>query len=283
MTGSARRWTVAPDRARVRDAGRDEGEGRDGTGVTRTPGAGDGVVTAGREGGCGDTTGTVGAAPTGPPASDLPVRAAAEPEELTGLTGAVEPAAPGTRGGISRSGTAGVRCTLGPPGGPANGKAPAARSSPGTGRAESGRKGVPPSVALDRPSSTEWDAVPMSMGFCHVGSRPPNPASATPAGPGAMARWIGGSPGHEAATTGRPPARTSPLTASGAGAESGVPAATPSPAETPLPGETPLPAETPLPTDAPSPAVPRPRNRSRKPTAQPSAPARVTSDAIWSV
>ncbi|MFE0387127.1 hypothetical protein ACFW1F_24035 [Streptomyces bungoensis] len=257
MTGSARRWTVASDRARVRDAGRDEG--RDGTGVTRTPDAGDGDVTAGRAGGRGDTTGTVGAAGTGAPAPDrwtdgVPGRAAA------GFTGAVGPVAPGTRGGTSRSGTAGVRCTVGPPGGPANGRAAAPRSRPGTGRAESGRNGVPPSVALDRPSSTEWDTVPMSMGFCHVGSRPPNPASATPAGPGAMARWIGGSPGQEAATTGRPPTRPSPLADSGAdscaGAVSGAPAGTPSPADA------------------------RPRNRSRKPTAQPSAPARVTSDAI---
>ncbi|MFF4400596.1 hypothetical protein [Streptomyces sp. NPDC001480] len=163
------------------------------------------------------------------------------------------PTPPGTRGGSSRSGTAGVRCTTGCPGGPANGRAAAGFSRPDTGRAADERN-VSPSIALDRPSSTAWEAAPMNDGFCHVGSRPPNPASATPAGLGAMARWIGGSPGQEAATTGRPPIRTSPLAGSG-------PTASPA---------------------APS-AGTRFRNRSRKPTAQPSAPARVTRDAIWSV
>ncbi|MGW7255839.1 hypothetical protein [Streptomyces sp. NPDC054834] len=163
------------------------------------------------------------------------------------------PTPPGTRGGSSRSGTAGARCTTGCPGGPANGRTPTGFSRPDTGRAADERN-VSPSIALDRPSSTAWDAVPMNDGFCHVGSRPPNRASATPAGPRAMARWIGGSPGQEAATTGRPPVGTSPLAGSG-------PTAAPA---------------------APSAGV-RLRNRSRKPTAQPSAPARVTRDAIWSV
>ncbi|MFI6807224.1 hypothetical protein OID52_11195 [Streptomyces luteogriseus] len=45
--------------------------------------------------------------------------------------------------------------------------------------------------------------MPMNDGFCHVGNRPPKPASATPDPcPGASARRIGGSPDQEAVTAG---------------------------------------------------------------------------------
>ncbi|MET8942933.1 hypothetical protein ABZX30_04900 [Streptomyces sp. NPDC004542] len=63
------------------------------------------------------------------------------------------PGSPGTRGGISRSGTAGARWTVGCPGGPADGRAPAGCSRPDTGRPDDERD-VSPSSALDRPSST---------------------------------------------------------------------------------------------------------------------------------
>ncbi|MEU6555517.1 hypothetical protein ABZ915_35510 [Streptomyces sp. NPDC046915] len=283
----------------MRDLGR--GEEPAGTGVTRRPETGSGAFTAGADGGSGDTTGTSGPATVagrpdaggteppafarwtegacppvrtappagadadvvvGPPGTTGPLGAAARAGEADPPAVPAVPTASGPRGGSSRSGTAGARCTTGCPGGPANGRAPAGFSRPDTGRAADERN-VSPSIALDRPSSTAWDAAPMKDGFCHVGSRPPNRASATPAGLGAMARWIGGSPGQEGATTGRPPARTSPLAGAGPTAASA--------------------AVAPLSADAPPSAGVPLRNRSRKPTAQPSAPARVTRDAIWSV
>ncbi len=174
--------------------------------------------------------------------------------------------APGSFGGLTRSGTTGVRCTAGPE--PTNGSVFEGSSSPGTGRADDGCP-VPPSIALDCPSRTAWDAVPMNDGFCHVGSRPPNPASVTPTCPGARARWIGGSPDQEAATTARPTPRASPPVGSEASIASGV-------LDSPTDGAVAAVTE---PSSSPLPSA-RFRNRSRNPIAQPSAPARVTKDAI---
>lgn len=98
----------------------------------------------------------------------------------------------------------------------------------------------------------------MNDGFCQVGNRPPNPASAT-GPPAPSARWIGGSPDQAAATTGR-----------GASAGRGICAGT----SGPFPD-----------SSAPGPR-PRPRIRSHSPTRQPSAPAEaalVTRDAISAV
>lgn len=98
----------------------------------------------------------------------------------------------------------------------------------------------------------------MNDGFCQVGSRPPNPASAT-GPPVPSARWIGGRPDQAAATTGRR-------------------------ASTGASGPFPFP-ESPA-SSAPDPR-PRPRTRSHSPTRQPSAPAEaaalVTRDAISAV
>ncbi|MFJ1971530.1 hypothetical protein ACIO93_22950 [Streptomyces sp. NPDC087903] len=128
-----------------------------------------------------------------------------------GVRGAVSgdgarPGAGGPLRGSARRGTAGVRCTAGS--GPANGRAPAGRSRPGAGRPEAVRA-ASPSTALDRPSSTVWEDVPRKDGFCHVGSRPLNRASATVARPSVMARWIGGSPDQDAGTTAPPLAEPS--------------------------------------------------------------------------
>jgi hypothetical protein len=40
-----------------------------------------------------------------------------------------------------------------------------------------------PRSALAEPSRITWERVSANDGFCHVGSRPPNAASATPARP----------------------------------------------------------------------------------------------------
>jgi hypothetical protein len=178
-----------------------------------------------------------------------------------------QPLAPGSFGGLTRSGTTGVRCTAGPE--TANGRVFEGSSRPGTGRADTGCP-VPPSIALDCPSRIAWDAVPMNDGFCHVGSRPPNPESVTPTRPGARARWIGGSPDQEAAATARPTPRASPPVGSEASIASDVPA---SPTNGAVAAVTAPPPLSPLPSA-------RFRNRSRNPIAQPSAPARVTRDAI---
>jgi hypothetical protein len=300
-TGSVRRCTGAgPVRAVVREVPGRDGAEPAGTGVTLTPavgatdtaGASTGAVTAG--------TGDDGAEPTARCTEDAPMRAAvpeaavpeeeaagdgaaeeeaagdeaAAPDGATGIPGTVTPdievtgpprttgtpAAPTPRGGRTRSGTAGARCTTGSAE-RANGMASEGRLRSGTGRAVP-RPTASPSNALDRPSRTEWDAVPMNDGFCHVGSRPPNAESATPPLPGLSARWIGGDAGQAAATTGCSAA------VSNDGADAGAGAATLSP-----PSEAEAEAE-----------APRPRSRSRNPTAQPSVPAaRVTRDAISSV
>ncbi|MFI1100635.1 hypothetical protein [Streptomyces melanogenes] len=93
--------------------------------------------------------------------------------------------------GTDRSGATGIRCATGPlPGGP---------NRPARGGC-SGAAGVPdaPVNARERRllpaagSSTAGDGAPVNDGFCHVGSRPPKPASATPARAPPTARWICG-------------------------------------------------------------------------------------------
>jgi hypothetical protein len=176
-TGSVRRCTAeVPVRALVRDLGGDE-EDAAGTGVTRTPGAGRGAaagacVAAARHWGARAAADGAGAS------SPLP-----EPDVGTA---APRTRAPDSRAGSARSGTAGVRCTGET--GSARGRAPAWRSRPGTGRPTAVRGVSPPRLALARPSSTAGDAVPANDGFCQVGNRPPNPASATSARPGTTAR-----------------------------------------------------------------------------------------------
>lgn len=209
-----------------------------------------------------------GARPAAGPAPAPPVLA--EPTGAPGVPGCPE-------GVIIRSGATGIRCTPGTGAdavgsGPASGKGIAGRSSPAPGvrRAEAVRTPLSRD-ALDSASRTAGGRTPMSDGFCQVGRRPPNPASATPPGPApeSVIRWIAGSPVQAAATTGRG--------AWTAGAGAGTEGATNSP-----------PAAVP---DAPPPVAaaaapafslsPRPRSRSRNPTAQPSAAAaRVTRDAI---
>ncbi|MGW5673538.1 hypothetical protein ACWEV4_00305 [Streptomyces sp. NPDC003860] len=167
----------------------------------------------------------------------------------------------GSRGGSARIRTAGARCTAGAGARPANGSAPVRPSSPQTGVAVDERS-PSPSTALDVPSSTACEAVARNDGFCQVGSRPPNPASATAARPGPVTRWIGASPSHDAVTARRGGAAPSWEAAPPAGAPTAPvsePAASPPPA-----------------TGSPR----RLRKMSRKPTDQSSAPARVTSAAI---
>ncbi|GGJ64370.1 hypothetical protein GCM10010121_088800 [Streptomyces brasiliensis] len=108
--------------------------------------------------------------------------------------------------------------------------------------------------------------MPENDGFCQVGSRPLKPGSVTPLRPGVSARWIGGSVGQAAVTTGR----------AVSGAAFAPPSAGPEAAR-----ETRCEAAPASATGARSPpSLSRPRNRSRNPTAQPSVSARVTRDAI---
>ncbi|MFE9820710.1 hypothetical protein ACFYSH_00815 [Streptomyces sp. NPDC005791] len=185
-----------------------------------------------------------------------------------GCVAAVRPAAreaapcgagAGRAAGSARSGTAGARCTTVSPVPVANGRAPEGPSSPVAGRPE------PVSAPERRLSGTVFmtpmDGVPVKDGFCQVGSRPPNPASATAGRPESMARWIGGRPVQAATAVGIAP-EVAP--------ESG-------------PGPSPAGAGgTAGPACCAGACSARPRSRSMKPTAQPSAPARVTKDAIRS-
>ncbi|MFD6424854.1 hypothetical protein [Streptomyces sp. NPDC060198] len=209
---------------------------------------------------------TAGAGGTGPgvagPAAvtGRAARACGEPGTRADAGPPGTPGAAGKLAGSARSGTAGARCTVASL--PAKGSAPDRRSRPGTGRADTGFA-ASPSTEVARPSSTAWDAVPMNDGFCQVGSRPPKAESATPAGPPATARWIGGSPAQAATTGARTPdgSATRPVSAPPR-AESAAPSGGTAAALVPVPPARPV------------------HNRSRNPTAQPSAPARVTKDAI---
>ncbi|MBV7251963.1 MULTISPECIES: hypothetical protein [Streptomyces] len=141
-----------------------------------------------------------------------------------------------------------------PAAGAAVGMGPAGRSIPVTGVPEV------PSAPGSRPApaagfSTAGEAVAVKDGFCQVGRVPPKALSATPAPPARAASWTGGSPDHEG-TTGAgagDASATGPDGTAGAGPTESAPGVS---------GVPPL----------------RPRSRSRKPTAQPSA--RVTRDAI---
>ncbi|MBW8798021.1 MAG: hypothetical protein JF597_31890 [Streptomyces sp.] len=193
--------------------------------------------------------------------------APADPMAPPGLAASTAPADTAEPLRTARNGTTGTearRPAVGPAWpaaavGPANGSDCTGDSRPDTAPAP-GVPGRPPPArrALDSPSRTACERVPMNDGFCQVGSRPPNPASAT-GPPGPSARWIGGSPDQAAATTGR-------------GACAGASAAFP------LPDSPDWPASGPR---------PRPRTRSHSPTRQPSAPAEaaalVTRDAISAV
>ncbi|MGY5044392.1 hypothetical protein ACWDE0_01850 [Streptomyces sp. 900105755] len=163
----------------------------------------------------------------------------------------------GTTGTDARRPAVGPGCPAAPVG-PANGSDCTGRSRPDTAPAPVVPIRPPPaSRALDSPSRTACERVPMNDGFCQVGSRPPNPVSAT-GPPSPSARWIGGSPDQAAATTGR---------GTSAGAS----------------GALPFPFPAPPASDSRS----RPRTRSHSPTCQPSAPAEaaalVTRDAISAV
>ncbi len=190
-----------------------------------------------------------------------------------------------TRGPVGRDAVTGrdARCTGGVSpcawagagsdgSGPATGRTREGGSSPETGPADvvSAFLISPPGA----PSRTAWDRVPVREGFCHVLSRPPNPESATPVRPRA-ARWIGGSP-------------VQPTTAAG-WASAAVPADVPT-AAVPVtaaagtaPVSGPVPACAPVGAERAADAAVPPLSRSRNPTDQPSAPPRVTRDAICSV
>ncbi|WP_404190226.1 hypothetical protein [Streptomyces tauricus] len=196
-----------------------------------------------------------------------------------------------TRGPVGRDAVTGrdARCTGGVSpcawagagsdgSGPATGRTREGGSSPETGPADvvSAFLISPPGA----PSRTAWDRAPVREGFCQVLSRPPNPESATPVRPRA-ARWIGGSP-------------VQPTTAAGwASADGPAPAEVPTaavpvtaaagtaPVSGPVPE--PVPACAPVGAERAADAAVPPLSRSRNPTDQPSAPPRVTRDAICSV
>ncbi|EHN76697.1 hypothetical protein SMCF_3788, partial [Streptomyces coelicoflavus ZG0656] len=108
-----------------------------------------------------------------------------EPPRTPG-TGPVGAAGAEPSAGIARRGATGMRCTGGAPAGDASGV-------DGVGRA--GVPNAPDSrLSPEAGFSTAGDGAPVNDGFCHVGRRPPNPASATPVRAAPVARWIGGRP-----------------------------------------------------------------------------------------
>lgn len=209
-----------------------------------------------------------------------------------------------TRGPAGRDGVTsyGARCTgRASPGASARGTG----SSLATGRVREGSSrpatGVAEVVSTfltsppGAPGSTAWVRVPVKEGFCQVLNRPLNPVSATVARPSAVRR-IGASPSQPRPGAPRPPgaagtagaeAGPSPAPEAGRGAPSATarPAAdVTSPPERTSPARTPPERTPPEPTaSAPAPRPVPPRSRSRNPTCQPSAPPRVTRDAICSV
>ncbi|MFJ3913771.1 MULTISPECIES: hypothetical protein [Streptomyces] len=91
--------------------------------------------------------------------------------------------------------------TAGMPGGRPDGSSGAGRSSPATGRADP--VSAPDSRLLPAAGSrTAGEDALVNEGSCQVVSRPPNPASATPAGPLPAVRRSGGRPGQAATATG---------------------------------------------------------------------------------
>ncbi|WP_345635798.1 hypothetical protein [Streptomyces thinghirensis] len=200
LAGRARRCTAAgPDGALVRDC---RGRGAaDGTGDTRTPRA----AWAGALAGAADDAGPVARARwTGAAGAAGAVPGTVEGEAVgPGADGAVA-------AGIARSGATGIRCTGAAPADGADGSARTGRPGPASGCADS--PNAPDSMPLPAAGfSTAGDGAPVNDGFCHVGSRPPNPASATPVRASPVARWIGGRPVQAATATG-----------AGAGAGAGV-------------------------------------------------------------
>ncbi|MEV7033897.1 hypothetical protein AB0N99_27185 [Streptomyces sp. NPDC093272] len=171
----------------------------DGAAVVRATGAafcppGDGArctagarCTTGPDGRAGpaepaDATGRFGAA--GPAVPAVPAERATAPGPLlpAGVADGVRTSRSGTTGTDDGRPAAGPVVPKGPAwsAGPANGRRCTGRSRPDTARAPVGP--VPPPLAraaLDAPSRTACDRVPMNEGFCQVGSRPPNPESAT--------------------------------------------------------------------------------------------------------
>ena len=126
------------------------------------------------------------------------------------------------------------------------------------------------------PSRTAWDRVPLKEGFCQVLSRPPNPESATPVRPTA-ARWIGGNPTQpptEGAPAELPPPEAEFAPATGFAS---------APASAPAPAAEAAEADAEVDAEAADVTEPPPLSRSKNPTPQPSAPPRVTRDAICSV
>ncbi|MGX1915042.1 hypothetical protein ACWIID_40400 [Streptomyces phaeochromogenes] len=199
-----------------------------------------------------------------------------------------------TRGPVGRDAVTGrgARCTGTGVGAASSGTTPGASgssdrtgrrvceggSSPETGLADvvSAFLTSPPGA----PSRTAWDRVPVKEGFCQVLSRPPNPESATPVRPTA-ARWIGGNPTQPATEADPAPApvctELPPPEAEFASGAGLAPATGSAPA--PRPAAEAVEAE----ADAADVTEPLPLSRSKNPTPQPSAPPRVTRDAICSV
>ncbi|MFG2777161.1 hypothetical protein ACGFY7_04775 [Streptomyces prunicolor] len=166
--------------------------GSDDTAVTRIPEAG---PTA--------STGPTG--PTGPPgttaATEAVPRAPASTDPLRARGTARCTTAPDTPLALARNGTvAGAPC-CGANARPGKGSSPAGRPRLGTARTGAAGSEEPAIRALRSASSTARNPVPVKDGFCHVGRRAPNPASATPVPPTAEARWIGGNPGQAARAT----------------------------------------------------------------------------------
>ncbi|MFE2552255.1 hypothetical protein ACFXGI_27395 [Streptomyces sp. NPDC059355] len=101
---------------------------------------------------------------------------------------------------IARSGATGMPGTAGMPDERPDGRSGAGRSSPETGRANP--VGVPDSRLLAAAGSrTAGEGARVNDGSCQVVSRPPNPVSATPAGPLPAVRRSGGRPAQAATAT----------------------------------------------------------------------------------
>ncbi|MEU3733080.1 hypothetical protein AB0E81_27320 [Streptomyces sp. NPDC033538] len=200
LAGRARRCTAGdPDGALVRGCRGRGGAG--GTGVTRTPRPLWAGVLAGApdEAGPAELARWTGVAR----ARGAEVAAGAVRVPVAGAVGAGDEAAPG----IARSGATGMRCTAGAPDGDADDSDCAGRADPAAGRADASdvpdASIAPDSMLLPAAgSSTAGDGAPVNDGFCHVGSRPPNPASATPVRAVPVARWIGGRLVQAATATG---------------------------------------------------------------------------------
>ncbi|MEX2981235.1 hypothetical protein [Streptomyces sp. C36] len=147
--------------------------------------------------------------------------APAPPAESVAVAAAVVAA-----GGTARSGATGTGCPVSSADPGVQGSVCHGRSSPVTGRAVSVI--APESRLLGAVSRTpRGDGTSMNEGFCHVGRRLPNPASATSARPPATDRSMGGSV-RQAVPDAVPPS-TAPL----AGGSPAVP--TPLPVSVPLP------------------------------------------------